>query len=87
MLGELMIVHGGIEAREVKSEIFVYFITQDKWNSLINVGLPALAGHKIVKGKNNRELYMFGGLNSKYKSTNKLYKIKISGPEVVEIKW
>ena len=64
----------------MRGDVFVYFVGGDKWVCLVGVGLPALASHKMVRGKNNKEIYMFGGLNSKYKSTNKLYKIKILTP-------
>jgi hypothetical protein len=30
----------------------------------------------MVKGKNSKEIYMFGGNNAKGKATNKLYKLK-----------
>lgn len=40
------------------------------------MGLPALSSHKMTIGKNNREVYIFGGLDTKGKSVNKLYRIK-----------
>jgi hypothetical protein len=56
--------------------MFLYIISLDKWYCFHSLGLPALSGHKMVKGKNNKCIYMFGGLNSKGKATNKMYKIK-----------
>lgn len=53
----------------------------DRWANFVNAGLPALASHKMVKGKNSKEIYMFGGLNSRYKSTNKMYKLRNINPD------
>ena len=59
----------------------MYFVLMDRWANFVNAGLPALASHKMVKGKNSKEIYMFGGLNSRYKSTNKMYKLRNVNPD------
>lgn len=63
--------------------MFYYNISSDKWNGLSNSGLPALSGHKMAPGKTNREFYLFGGLTSRGKATNKLYKIKSIASEAI----
>lgn len=82
-----MVVHGGIEARETKSELFAFCVTFDKWINLNANGLPALSSHKIVSGKSSKEAYMFGGQNSKGKSMNKLYRLKNINTEGLEVKF
>jgi N-acetylneuraminic acid mutarotase len=67
--------------------MLVYSINADKWHCVQNLNMPALAGHRMVKGKNNKCVYMFGGLNAKGKSTNKLYKIKNISVDSNEMKW
>lgn len=58
--------------------MFMYNIQLDKWMGMFNnSSLPALSSHKMVRGKNSKEIYLFGGLNSKSKSVNKLYRVKI----------
>lgn len=65
----------------------MYQISTDKWTCSANTGLPALSGHKMAMGKANREIYMFGGKNSKGKPMNKMYKIKSVQFDNMEVKW
>lgn len=75
-MGDLMVIHGGIESRETKCEVGIYHIPSDKWFCVSNCGLPGLSGHKMALGRNNKEIYIFGGKNCKGKPVNKMYRIK-----------
>lgn len=55
VFGDSMIVHGGLESRKTKSEVFIYSILQDKWTVASSSSSPALSNHRLavaqIRGK------------------------------------
>ena len=88
VVGRYMIIHGGIEAGEVQSQVMIYDIEGDRWYSPSCLNFPSLSHHQVVypqsrrqkkiKALDNESLYIFGGLNEKGVSQNRMYKIKFN---------
>ena len=48
VFGDYMIVHGGLENRQTRSDVFIYNIIQNKWTVAVASNSPALSNHKMI---------------------------------------